>query len=285
MKKKLITTILIGTLALGTLSGCGGPSKENVKTTAQAEENTTVTADAEAEDTAKAEEEAAEEETAREEEANTYYEAGRACLYGLDGQEVELEAAYTNFEKALELGKTDANFYLGLLYYDEYGYPETDYTKAKTYFEAAGNNPYAQLMLSSIYYWGEDVEEDKNKGLELTDDAISQGYVEGYVNSGYIAAYDEEDYEKAFEYYNKALESKEQFFVSVAANNIGYAYKYGQGVEQDYDKALEWYEKAADLGNTDAMGNIGYMYENGIGVEQDSAKAQEWYDKAAAAEE
>ena len=62
-------------------------------------------------------------------EANTYYETGRACLYGLDGQKIDLEAAYANFEKALNLGNTEANLYLGLLY-DWYGYPYRSYKKA-----------------------------------------------------------------------------------------------------------------------------------------------------------
>lgn len=61
----------------------------------------------------KAEEEAA---AKKEAEANEYYETGRAYLYGLDGKEINLEFAHTNFEKAEELGKVEANFYLGVVY-------------------------------------------------------------------------------------------------------------------------------------------------------------------------
>ena len=284
MKKKFIATILVGTLVVGALSGCGNSTQETVVTTAQTEETTTATNDTEAEDTAKAEEEAAakaaEEEADREEEANSYYEVGRACLYGLDGQKIDLEEAYTNFEKALELGNTDVNFYLGALCYDWYGYPETDYTKAKTYFDAAENNPYAQILLGMMYYYGEGVEEDKIKGQELIDNAIAQGYIEGYVVNAFIAE-DEGDYETSFEYYNKALECEEQLFVSMAMRCLGHAYTNGQGVEQDYVQAMEWFEKAADLGSSTSMNWVGYMYENGQGVEQDYAKAVEWYEKGA----
>lgn len=261
MKKKIIVAILTGTLIIGILSGCENSSQESTEITAQSEEIT-------------------EEEEVKEEEAGTpHYEEGRACLYGLDGKEIDLKAAYTNFEKAVELGKTEANFYLGVLYY-YFNYPEKDDQKAKTYFEAAGDNPYAQILLGEQYYYGDGVDEDKTKGLELIDATIAQGYMEGFTLSGAIA-YDEEDYSNAFEYFNKVLESEELLFVATAMNYIGYMYEHGLGVEQDYAVALEWNEKAADLGSGAAMVNIGYMYEYGLGVEEDYAAALEWYQKAA----
>ena len=57
-------------------------------------------------------------------------------------------------------------------------------------------------------------------------------------------------------------------------------YDYGKGVEQDYSKALEWYNKAVNAGNAAAMCNIGRMYECGKGVEQDYSKALEWYTRS-----
>lgn len=64
-------------------------------------------------------------------------------------------------------------------------------------------------------------------------------------------------------------------------NNLGDQYYYGNGVDQDYEKAFEWYEKAADAGSADAMTVLGNMYKNGEGIEQDFEKAEEWYQKAA----
>lgn len=123
--KKLIATILIAALVISILSGCGNSSPESSETSAQAEVK----------------------------DADTYYETGRNCLYGLDGQEIDYNAAYTNFESSLEQGKTEANFYLGLLN-QWYAYPETDFEKAKAYYEAVEENPYAQLALGFMYYWG-----------------------------------------------------------------------------------------------------------------------------------
>ena len=86
----------------------------------------------------------------------------------------------------------------------------------------------------------------------------------------------EQDYSKALEWYNKAVNAGNDS----AMYSIGYMYDYGEGVEQDYSKALEWYNKAANAGNSAAINNIGYMYEFSEGVEQDYSKALEWYNKA-----
>ena len=274
MKNRFITALLIGTMAMSTLSACGNASQETMSPEAEITE-----------ETKSAEEEAAEAEAARQEEADAAYEAGRACLYGLDGQEIDREEAYANFSHALELGKTEANFYLGVLCYwynGWYNVPEQeDYEKAKAYYEAAGDNPYAQLALGLLYANGQGVEKDTAKAQELFDAVIAQGYMEGYVGNARIAR-NNEDYTAAFEYYNKALEGGEQLFTVHAMNGIASMYYDGLGVEQDYAQAMEWYTKTADLGDTDAMNYIGNMYRmGGLGVEQDYTQAMEWYTKAA----
>ena len=82
-----------------------------------------------------------------------------------------------------------------------------------------------------------------------------------------------EDYEKAIELYEKAIELGN----SHAMNNLAYKYKNGMGVEENYEKAIELYEKAIQLGNTSAMINLGFMYQYGNGVNPDYEKAFELY--------
>ena len=275
MKKKALTVILPLCVAM-TMTACGG----NVDTT-EVEETTAITesteADAQAEAEAKAQEEA--EEQAQFEEAAECYEAGQKSLYGLEGAEIDIEDAYTNFTKAQELGNIDANFYLGVLT-DWYAYPEEDYEQARVYYEQCEDNPYAQIALGCLYCYGRGVEQDSEKGKEFFQSAADQGVAEGY----YGLAMVEEDAETAFEYYNKvAEEGTEQFYITRAINSLGWMYQYGDGVEQDVAKAIEWYTKAADLGDVNAMNNLGFIYEYSDGVEQDVAKAVEWYTKAAEA--
>ena len=213
-------------------------------------------------------------------EAGQYYEAGRRNLYGLDGAQIDLEDARTNFTKAQELGNTDANLYLGVLVDDWYGYPKKDYQQARAYYEQSGDNPYAQIALGFLYYYGNGVDQDMEKGKELFQSAVDQGVVEGYYGLAKVAE-NVGDIETALEHYNKVVEDgTEQFYIASAMVYLGYIYEHGDVVEQDVAKAVGWYTKAADLGNTDAINSLGYMYAEGYGVEQDNDKALEWYVKS-----
>ncbi len=262
MKKKALMAILPLCVAMA-MTACGGNAD-----TAEVKETTV------AEETAEAEEQTESEET------DEYYEAGRRSLYGLDGAQIDLEDAHTNFTKSQELGNADANFYLGVLA-DWYGYPKWDYEQARAYYEQSGDNPYAQIALGFLYYSGQGVEQDREKGKELFQSAADTGVVEGYYGLAVVAK-NEEDIETALGHYNKVVEEgTEPLYIAYAMNNLGHMYRNGEGVEQDYAKAAEWFTKAADSGNVAAMNALGYMYETGEGVEQDYAKAIEWYTKAA----
>lgn len=262
--------LLCGILAISSMTACGG-AKETV-----AEVATTAETIEESEEDVKAAEEAA----AKEAEKEEAYENGRACLYGLDGQKVDLETAYNSFEKALELGKTEANFYLGVMY-DWESYPEQDYEKARAYYEAAGENPYAYVALGFNYYFGQGVEADQEKGKEYFDKAIALGCMDGYFGLGEIA-YEQGDYTAAIQNYEMAAEKgTELLYITNAEGIIANSYLIGVGVEQDCAKAVEWYEKAANQGNLGAMRTLGHIYYVGDGVEQDYVKAMEWYEKGA----
>lgn len=212
--------------------------------------------------------------------ADEYYESGLSYLYGTDETEIDYAQAFSDFEKAAESGKVEANLYLGLLY-GYYGYPQQDYELARKYYEACGDNPYARICLSMLYISGQGVEKNKEKAVELVSSVIESGVVEGYLVSG-IAAADENDYILALECFHKVLDGTEPVFMAVAMNNLGIIYEKGLGVEQDYAEAMEWFEKSAALNNTTAMSNIGFLYGDGLGVEQDYAKAMEWFEKSAA---
>ena len=266
MKRKVVIALLCGILAISSVTACGS-AEETV-----AEAATTAETTEESEEDAKAAEEAAEKEA----EAEEAYETGRACLYGLDGQEIDLETAYNSFEKALELGKTEANFYLGVMY-DWESYPEQDYEKARAYYEAAGENPYAYVALGCIYYYGNGVEADQEKGKEYFDNAIALGCMDGYYVLGDIA-FAEGDYTTAMEDYETAAEKgTEPLYMGNAMCTIGFLNQYEDG---DDEKALEWYEKGAEQGNAESMKMIAKVYHDGTGVEQDGEKAIEWLEKA-----
>ena len=63
---------------------------------------------------------------------------------------------------------------------------------------------------------------------------------------------------------------------------MGNCYYSGEGVEQDYEKAFEFYERAAGWSEPHAVYALGVLYWNGEGVEQVGAKAMELFHEAAA---
>jgi hypothetical protein len=219
-------------------------------------------------------------QTATQGTAEAYLEAGRNALYGLNGVAISVETAYNNFLTAQQLGSVEANFYLGALY-DWYSYPTQDFAIAKTYYEACGDNPNAQISLAFLYKNGQGVVQDKTKALSMCQSLVNKGYVDAYLGLASIA-YSNGDYATALNYFTKVVnEGNEQLYIASGMNYIGYMYEHGQGVSRDYAQAMEWFIKSADLGTPAAMVNIGYMYNYGQGVSRDYAQAMEWYMKAA----
>ncbi len=92
-----------------------------------------------------------------------------------------------------------------------------------------------------------------------------------------VQAYNNNDYETAFNSFRKAAEQGE----ARALNNLGLMYFNGEGVTQDDKEAARWYLKAAEQGEARAQYNLGVMYASGEGVTQDDKEAARWYLKAA----
>ena len=149
-------------------------------------------------------------------------------LYGLNGSEINLEMAYINFVKARELGVKKASFYLGLLY-DWYCYPNEDFQLAKVYYEENIDNPSAQVALGFQYMNGQGVEVNKKKAKTIFQSVVNAGYADGYFGLGDIEYFENENYAKAFDYYNRALEGTEQCYKMWIMDKLGDMYRYGTG--------------------------------------------------------
>ena len=69
---------------------------------------------------------------------------------------------------------------------------------------------------------------------------------------------------------------------AVAMYHIGVYYRDGiDGFPQNYNKALELWHRAGELGEAKAYTNIGFAYKYGKGVEVDEKKAKHYYELAA----
>lgn len=166
---------------------------------------------------------------------NLFNEALEAQYYG------NTERAFELYTQAAELGHSDAQNNLGIMYL-EGEVVEVDYEQANEWFKksASQGNTYGQYNFAYSYYYG--------RGVNI-------------------------DYEEAFNLF-KASATKGH---SHSQNFLGIMYETGKGVEQSYDAAILWYEKAADNENHYAQYNLGRLYENGLGVIQNYEEAYTWY--------
>ena len=59
--------------------------------------------------------------------------------------------------------------------------------------------------------------------------------------------------------------------------NLATLYLEGKGVNQDYHKAFEWYQRAAAQKDAGALFNLAKMYGLGMGVDKDMNKAKFYF--------
>ena len=89
----------------------------------------------------------------------------------------------------------------------------------------------------------------------------------------------EQDYEKAFEWFERSAKQKNKFAQFSLAN----LYYYGSGVEKDLSQAFLWYQRAASQGQPYAAYSIAQMYRYGEYVTKDNDTAQRYYQQALSA--
>lgn len=138
-------------------------------------------------------------------------------------------------------------------------------------FDATGNPRFAYQLgraLNSI--------DQPDQAMSAYSTAVKDGYAAAMVNYGMLMGRLGDD-KAEFAYYQQAADSGN----TLAAYNLGVAYRDGLGTQPDVDKALQWFEKAAADGDDTAAFNIGAIYDEGQLVEADDQTAIAWYDLAA----
>ena len=86
----------------------------------------------------------------------------------------------------------------------------------------------------------------------------------------------EQDYEKAFEWFERSAKQKNKFAQFSLAN----LYYYGNGVEKDLSQAFLWYQRSSSQGQPYAAYSIAQMYRYGEYVTKDNDTAQRYYKQA-----
>lgn len=86
----------------------------------------------------------------------------------------------------------------------------------------------------------------------------------------------EQDYEKAFEWFERSAKQKNKFAQFSLAN----LYYYGNGVEKDLSQAFLWYQRSSSQGQPYSAYYIAQMYRYGEYVTKDNDTAQRYYQQA-----
>ena len=86
----------------------------------------------------------------------------------------------------------------------------------------------------------------------------------------------EQDYQKAFEWFERSAKQKNKFAQFSLAN----LYYYGNGVEKDLSQAFLWYQRSSSQGQPYAAYYIAQMYRYGEYVTKDNDTAQRYYQQA-----
>lgn len=89
----------------------------------------------------------------------------------------------------------------------------------------------------------------------------------------------DQDYQKAFEWFERSAKQKNKFAQFSLAN----LYYYGSGIEKDLSQAFLWYQRASSQGQPYAAYSIAQMYRYGEYVTKDNDTAQRYYQQALSA--
>lgn len=192
---------------------------------------------------------------------------------------------FENYRGPAEQGDADAQFYLGVAYYEGSGVAK-DYEEAVKWYRksAEQGKEYAQIRLADMYYKGEGVPQDYAEAIYWYCKAADQGDPVAQNNLGYAYTNVEaiRDYEEAIKWYRKSIDPRGGEGGQgnlYAKKNLGLMYYNGLGVTQDYAEALKWFRSAEEL--PEVQHYIGEIYANGYGVPQDYVEAARRYQEAA----
>ena len=163
--------------------------------------------------------------------------------------------------------------------------PDENYEKAAAWYLRAAEqgNANAQYRLGLLYWDGKGVEQNYSEAVRWFTEAAKQNHAEAlnclgvFAENGYGM---ERDDRQAAEWYTQSAEQGN----TEAQYRLGLLYLDGRGVEQNDGEAVSWFEKAAEQNHPEAMKYLGICAENGTGTEQDAGRAAEWYTRSAAQE-
>lgn len=145
--------------------------------------------------------------------------------------------------------------------------------------------PESFSVLADAYESGIGVEKDFDKAAEYYLKAIEYGYPEAYRGIGTLYLYDKSEHKYRTEDF-----LKEGFSYLMKGANLGiprclaavaFCYQKGIFVKQDCHKSFFWFKRSAEAGHSMSFSSIGKMLYYGTEMVSDKKAAWEWFQKGA----
>ena len=177
-----------------------------------------------------------------------------------------------------KVNSTIVQYNLALQYFYGDGV-DVDMKKAVELWTATSNqgDRDSQYNLGDCYYNGEGVERNIKEAIKWWTLSANQRCADAQVALGkcyYEGDGVEVNYQKAVEYFEAAAKKG----LVIAQYNLGNCYSLGEGVNVNFEKAVELWTLAASEGDADSQFNLGEYYSDG---DKDTEKAIEWWTLAA----
>ncbi len=188
--------------------------------------------------------------------------------------------ALQELQPLAEQDNGQAQLILGSMYFFGNGVAQSNDEAIKWWSLAAEKNfDYAVFNLSFLYAKTHDLGKDAIKWHSL---AATKGYDKAQYALGefyYIGQGIKRDYVKALKYYRLAAKQNHP----QAQFALARMYHHGQGTLQNYQQAVKYYKLAAHQGNVQAQNQLGTLYANGKAIAQNNVFAHMWLNLATAA--
>lgn len=132
---------------------------------------------------------------------------------------------------------------------------------------------WSPLFLGCLYYLGDGVKQDKDKGVTFLTVSAENGNKYAQSTLGALLLFDKDckfDEEKGLYYLLAAAAEKE----GQAAYNLGQIYWRGLlSIKRDYVKAIYWFNQAADFNSSDALLALACIFLDGKIIPKDEQQA------------
>lgn len=196
-------------------------------------------------------------------------------LYKIEGHPAYNSKILEHINHTAELGMKRSQYFLGTYYYYGNGVPQ-DKERGINLLKKSELGD-ADLLIAGYYLENG----DKNQAKKYWGRAEKSGLAEGPYNLG-ICAQEEKSYEKAVDYFKRAIELDEKYHE--AHLELARMYIEGWGVEKNERIGFEMMEKYSKKASGKTRGiinaNLGLLYLHGRGTNQSNTKAKEYFQRA-----